>query len=73
MSGIHCQELGIWQYVQGEVSLTPTLIPERTEDEGAAKQDHSPGTATKFSVLTGGALRRHWQAVNASKNLKLGR
>ena len=31
-----------------EVSLTPTLIPERTEDEGAAKQDHwhSPGTAT---------------------------
>jgi hypothetical protein len=95
MSGIHCYELGIWQYIQGnpqagagtavgkcltirpvaceratpamihrpslliltstctknlkvEVSLTPTLIPERTEDEGAAKQDHSPGTATKF-------------------------
>jgi hypothetical protein len=58
------------------VSLTPTLIPERTEDEGAAKQDHSPYlplvrfVGKLFAAPSG--LNRHWvfcaEGGIASKN-----
>ena len=96
MSGIHCQELGIWQYVQGnpqaragtavrgEVSLAPTLIPERTEDEGAAKQDHTvsqsghrdeipPYLPVVRFVGKLFAAPSGWVGGNTSKTLKLGR
>ena len=66
-----------------EVSLTPTLIPERTEDEGAAKQDHVVQSGHRDEIppylpvvrFVGKlfAAPSGWVGGNASKNLKLGR